>query len=116
MRPARKRIVQRNNVAGFKLDLAQCSGDSHRHGAEMYRHVIALRNYLALRIEDCAGVIPALLYVRRKRSTAQSNPHLFSNRSEQPAIDFERGWVKVSLHISTLPPQKGHFLTCNLPQ
>ena len=59
----------------------------------MYRHVIAHGQYIAIRVEDGAGIITALGDIRRKSGSAQASAHFFGYGVEEAFEDFQLDWI-----------------------
>src|SRR5262249_15202942 len=67
MRPASERVVEDGNVARSEVEGGASGGYGGRHRAKMHGHVIAHGQNVAVGVVDGAGVVAALLDVRRKR-------------------------------------------------
>src|SRR5580698_1673625 len=80
MRSTCEGIVEDGNVSGLKVDGRNRSLHRHRHGAEVYRHVVSHGDDAALAVEHCAGIIATLLDIWRKRGPAQCGAHFLGNR------------------------------------
>src|SRR5438270_793846 len=102
MRASGEGVVEDYNVAGAYRRLAERGGDGQRHRAEVYGHVVALRDDASARVEDGARVVAPLLYVRRVRRATEHKPHLLRDRRVERAVDFQRRRVEAlpSFHNS----------------
>ena len=79
VRAACVRIIEDYNIAGSELQCLECSADRHRHRAEMYRHMITLSNKDAVLVEDGAGIVSTLFYVRGESGATKAHAHFFRN-------------------------------------
>src|SRR4030095_9278457 len=89
MSPTLVGIVKNDHVPGLDVPRFERGLDRKRHRAQVHRHVIALRNHLALRVKQGAGIVAALLDVWRKCRSLQRGTHLFSDGVEQAVENFE---------------------------
>ena len=55
----------------------------------MHGHVVAHGDDSSLPVEDCAGVVAALLYVGRERGAAQGSAHLLGDGMNGAVKDSE---------------------------
>ena len=89
--------------------LRESGFDAHRHGSEMYGHVVPEGYRAPLGIEESTGIVPSFLDVRRKGRPPQGRPHLLGEGGEQVPEDLECDWIEVVLvrgcrHCSSAHP------------
>jgi hypothetical protein len=75
MRSSGKGIVQGRHITLPYRDLLQSRSHSHRHGPEMNRHVVSLRNYAPVPIKDRTRIVATFFDVWRESCPPQSNTH-----------------------------------------
>ena len=89
MRAPAKRIIENDDVAGFKGIRAKCFGNGERHRAEMHGHVIPHGDGFGVAVVDGAREVETLFDVGGEGGAAQDDAHLLGNREEDVAEDFE---------------------------
>ena len=89
MRAAGVGIVEQRGVARSRVELPHRPLHRSRHRSEVRWHVIAHGDRLRLGVEDAAGVVAALLDVRRERGPPQNRSHLFGDRMEEVFQNFQ---------------------------
>ena len=97
VRAAVVRRVQHEHVAGLHRAGAPVDDRAHAfaHRAEMHRHVRRVGDQVALRVEQRAGEIEALLDVDRVRGVRERHAHLLGDRHEQVVEHFEQHGIGV---------------------
>ena len=93
VRPAEVGVVEDGDVARPEGQGAHHGGDRRRHRSEVDGQMGGLRREAPRGVEDGAGVVPALLDVRREGGAAQRRSHLLGDRGEQTLEDFERDGI-----------------------
>jgi len=93
MRAALKRVVQDDDVTAAHVDGVDGRAHRERHRAEMHRHVIALRNRLAVGVVDGAGVVEPLFDIGREPGAAQRDAHLLGDGEVDVLEDLKVDWI-----------------------
>ena len=107
VRPSAERVVQEINVPAAGLRLLQHRADRDRHGAQMRGHVIAHRHGAPVRVVNRAGIIAALLDIRRKRGAPQHDAHFLGDRDEKIQENLKVQIHAVALRWAAAPPSRG---------
>ena len=89
MRASAKRIVEDDDVARLHLHMVDGRTYGERHCAKVYGQMVALRDRVAVRVIDGAGVVQTLLDVGGEPGAAERDAHLFGDRDEKVAEDFK---------------------------
>ena len=89
MRAAGVRVIQQSHIAGPQFKRADGCVDGGGHRAQVHRHVVAHGQNFASAVKHGAGIIAALLDIRRKSGAAQDAAHFFGNGMENALEDLE---------------------------
>ena len=87
--PPRNGSFSIDDVAGLHGRVIDGRAHRQRHRAQVHRHVVALRDRLAVGVVDGARVVEPLLDVGREAGAAQRDAHLLGDGDEQVLEDLE---------------------------